>query len=131
MVANLDSEILRHECEQGSEQALVHLLEGCRAVKFNGGSTVSADILAAFTLQLQRLLKTMLGAALSASKPSSSSSGPTSSSRSRHRNEMNSSSSSSNSSKANDVALLKQMYGCALKLGGDNDFSVLYSMWHS
>lgn len=87
---------------------------------------MSPEILAAFTLQLQRLLKTMLGAALSASKPSAQS-------RSRKsgdnggRNETNGGSPSN----ANDVDTLKRMYGSALKLTEGNDLGVLYSMWYS
>jgi hypothetical protein len=88
---------------------------------------VSPDISTSFTLQLQRLLKTMLGAALSASKPSGSAQ-----SRSRKScdnggpNEINGS-----PSKANDVDALKKMYGAALKLTTGDDLGFLYGMWYS
>lgn len=104
----------------------MHLLEGCRSVKFkpeDGSSTcrVSPDISSAFTLQLQKLLKTMLGAALSVSRPSGSG-------QSRSRHELNG---SSGQSKANDVETLKKMYGFALKLTGGSDLGALHSMWYS
>lgn len=114
------------------EQALLHLLEGCRAVKFRNedGSTgrVSPAISSAFTLQLQSLLKTMLGAALWASKSSSGGgSAPSRSRKSGDRNEVNGSS----PSKAHDVGTLKKMYGSALKLAEGKDLGILYNMWHS
>ena len=103
-------------------------------MKFRGtededGSTccVSPDISTSFILQLQKILKSMLGAALSASKPSGSAQ-----SRSREsggdggRNEVNGS-----PSKVNVVDALKKMYCSALKLTDGDDLGVLYGMWYS
>ncbi|XP_024397701.1 uncharacterized protein [Physcomitrium patens] len=115
------------------EQALLHLLEGCRAVKFrvreDGEDTtprVSSDVSAVFTSQLQRLLKTILGAALSASKPSGSAQTRSRKSDNGGRNEI-----SGSTPKVSDVETLKRMYRAVLKLTGYDDINVLYDMWYS
>lgn len=115
------------------EQALLHLLEGCRAVKFrvreDGEDTTpraSSDVSAVFTSQLQRLLKTILGAALSASKPSGSAQTRSRKSDNGGRNEI-----SGSTPKVSDVETLKRMYRAVLKLTGYDDINVLYDMWYS
>ena len=84
---------------------------------------MSPDISTSFILQLQKILKSMLGAALSTSKPSGSTQ-----SRSREnggdggQNEVNGS-----PSKVNVVDALKKMYCSALKLTNGDDPSPHYN----
>lgn len=115
------------------EQALLHLLEGCRAVKFRareaGEDTTphaSSDVSAVFTSRLQSLLKTMLGAALSANKPSGSAQTRSRKSDGGGRNEI-----SGSLPKVSDVETLKRMYKAVLKLTEFDDINVLYDMWFS
>lgn len=116
------------------EQALSHLLEGCRVVRFNDqqdfqstSSQASFEIATSFLLQMQRLLKSMLGSAISAAKPSGGAQTRIrKSSEKSNRSDLHLS-----SSRASDVEKLKEMYRVALNLTVKDDLRALCGMWNS
>lgn len=114
------------------EQALSHLLEGYRAMSKNNEHDSkqrlcppSPNIITKFTLQLQKLLKTMLGAAISATKPNG---GVQTKSRKSGdcgtRTEVH-----IVPSKVSDIEKLKVMYRIALAPQQEPDLGALYNIW--
>ncbi|KAG6547426.1 hypothetical protein Mapa_010874 [Marchantia paleacea] len=123
------------------EQALTYLLEGRRAFNLSDGGEggdiaahqgtqrerPSEVIVAKFILQIQKLLKTMLSAALMLTKPS-----PTAFAVNRaRRNPDSANNGEPSAAKTCDIVKLKEMYRASLQLQGEPNLEQLYKLWVS